>query len=93
MLENGDDVQFIALTPTGYENLSLNMSDITRYIKQQRRVVIYYQNITDGAKVDTPEGKKWKFKDLLPGESEVTPEVSLNTSVPLLDLDYLRSTE
>ena len=93
MLENGDDVQFIALTPAGYENLSLNMSEIKRYIKQQRQVVVYYQNITDGAKVDTPEGKKWKFKDLLPCEREVTHDVSLDTIVPLLDLDYLPSTE
>ena len=93
MLENGDDVQFIALTPAGYENLSLNMSEIKRYIKQQKQVIIYYQSITDGAKVDTPEGKRWQFKDLLPGKSKVTPDVSLDTSVPLLNLDYLPSTE
>lgn len=88
MLENGDDVQFIALTPTGYENLSLNMSEIKRYIKQQKQIIIYYQSITDGAEVDTPEGKKWKFKDLLPAKSEVTPDVSL---VSLVDLGYLTS--
>lgn len=92
MLKNGDDVQFIALTPTGYENLSLNMGEIKRYIKQQRQVVVYYQNITNGAGIETPEGKKWKFKDLLPNK-EVTPDVSLDMSVPLLGLDYLPSTE
>lgn len=82
MLENGDDVQFIALSPGGYENLSLNMSEIKRYIKQQKQVIIYYQKLTDGAKVETKEGKKWKLRDLIP-----------RTEEDLDALEYLPSTE
>ena len=91
MLEDGDDVQFIALTPTGYENLALNFGEIKRYIKQQKQVIIYYQKLTDGAEVETKEGKKWQLKDLIPGE-ESTPDISL-LNLPLEGLDYLPSPE
>ena len=91
MLENGDDVQFIALTPAGYENLALNFGEIKRYIKQQKQVIIYYQKLTDGAEVETKEGKKWKLKDLIPGE-ESSPDISL-LNLPLGDLNYLPSTD
>lgn len=83
MLDNGDDVQFIALSPAGYENLSLNMSEIKRYIKQQKQVIIYYQKLTDGAEVETKEGKKWKLRDLIPRAEE-----DLDAT-----LQYLPSTE
>ena len=91
MLEQGDDVQFIALTPTGYENLALNFGEIKRYIKQQKQVIIYYQKLTDGAEVETKEGKKWKLKDLLPGTKD-SPDLSL-LELPLGGLEYLPSTE
>ena len=46
-LENGDAPQnaFYGLTKTGYENLSNNLSEIKRYIRQLRSVVEYYQDI------------------------------------------------
>lgn len=93
MLENGDDVQFIALTPGGYENLSLNFSEIKRYIRQQKQVIIYYQNLTDGAKVETKEGKKWKLKDLLPNQGTDDELDSSLIDTSLEDLQYLRATE
>ena len=91
MLKNGDDVQFIALRSSGYENLALNMGEIKRYIKQQKQVIIYYQKLTDGAEVETKEGKKWQLKDLIPGE-ENSPDLSL-LNLPLEGLEYLPSTE
>ena len=67
LIENGDKVQYVALTANGYNNLSLNMSELIRYMEQQKQIIIYYQNLTKGADIDTPDGKTWKFKDLIPG--------------------------
>lgn len=36
-------VVFFAITVDDYENLSLNMSDIKRYIEQQKSIIIYYE--------------------------------------------------
>ena len=46
-LESGDAPQnaFYGLTKAGYENLSNNMAEIKRYIRQLRSVVEYYQDI------------------------------------------------
>jgi hypothetical protein len=41
--ENGDAV-FYAISVRDYENLSLNMADLRRYILQQKEVIIYYEN-------------------------------------------------
>lgn len=40
--ENGNLV-FFAISVPGYENLSLNMADIKRYIEQQQSIIIYYE--------------------------------------------------
>jgi hypothetical protein len=41
-------VVFFAITPKGYENLSINVSDIKRYIIQQKEIIEYYEkSITD----------------------------------------------
>lgn len=40
--ENGDYV-FYAISVRDYENLSLNMAEIKRYILQQKEVIIYYE--------------------------------------------------
>jgi hypothetical protein len=52
-----DSEAFIALTTKDYENLSLNMADITRYLKQQQIIIDYYKKMT---KVDdeTPQAAK-----------------------------------
>ncbi len=95
MLESGADVQFIALSPAGYENLSLNMGEIKRYIRQQKAVIIYYQRLTDGAKVETKEGKKWKLQDLIPGIKDNLDASLVDTSLEGLKYltDPLPSTE
>ena len=41
-----DSDAFIALTTKDYENLSLNMADITRYLKQQQGIIDYYKKLT-----------------------------------------------
>jgi len=45
---------FYGLTTKGYENLSHNMADIIRYIRQLSSIVDYYKNLetTDDAKED-----------------------------------------
>ena len=47
---NGDLV-FFALSVPHYENLSLNLADIRRYIEQQKAIIVYYeQQITTQTK-------------------------------------------
>ena len=38
----------IALTPKGYQNLALNLNELERYIKEQKRVSIYLKEVIDG---------------------------------------------
>lgn len=39
------DYVFIGISVEGYENLALNMNDITRYIEQLLSLVTYYENL------------------------------------------------
>lgn len=41
--ENGDIV-FFAISVPHYENLSLNLADIKRYIGQQKSLILYYED-------------------------------------------------
>ena len=41
--DNGDLV-FFAISVPHYQNLSLNLAEIRRYIEQQQAVIIYYEN-------------------------------------------------
>ena len=41
--DNGS-VAFMAISVRGYENLSLNVQDLRRYILQQQQIIIYYEN-------------------------------------------------
>lgn len=41
--ESGDSVVLFALTDRGYENLSLNMADITTLIRQQQSIIAAYR--------------------------------------------------
>lgn len=34
---------FVAVTVQGYENLSLNVSELRRYILQQKQIIVYYE--------------------------------------------------
>jgi hypothetical protein len=40
---NPGEVIIVGLTPKGYENLTVNMQEIIRYIKEQKEVIIYYR--------------------------------------------------
>ena len=41
--ESGNSIVLFALTDRGYENLSLNMADITRLIRQQQSIIAAYR--------------------------------------------------
>lgn len=43
MRESEGQIAVIAMTVRGYENLALNISEMERYIKQQKEVIIYYE--------------------------------------------------
>ena len=40
--KNGADA-YIALSVKDYENLSLNFSELRRYIEQQKQIIVYYE--------------------------------------------------
>ena len=40
---NGDLV-FFAISVPHYENLSLNLADIRRFIEQQKAIIVYYED-------------------------------------------------
>ena len=39
-----EGVSFVSLTSKGYENLSLNIAELKRYLEQQKEIVIYYES-------------------------------------------------
>ena len=41
--ETGETV-YIAISVRDYENLSLNMAEIKRYLEQQNNIIVYYEN-------------------------------------------------
>jgi|TARA_R100000093_G_scaffold21771_1_gene12412 hypothetical protein len=45
---------FFAISVRDYETLALNMSEIKRYIEQQKQLIIYYEN---AVKVEKPKSK------------------------------------
>ena len=38
------DLVFFALSVPHYQNLSVNLSDIRRYIEQQKSIILYYED-------------------------------------------------
>ena len=49
--ENSDLVYF-ALSVPDYENLSLNIGELKRYIEQQKTIIIYYEQSITGIKAE-----------------------------------------
>ena len=50
---------YYGVSPTGYENLSLNMAEIKRYIKQVLSIVNYYKELdADEKEQDQSSGNK-----------------------------------
>ena len=41
--EQSGVIVFFAITPKDYENLSINLSDIRRYIIQKKEIIEYYE--------------------------------------------------
>lgn len=54
MEETGDST-FFAITVNDYENLSLNMSELRRYILQQKSLIIYYEKSITGQEEEEEE--------------------------------------
>ena len=50
--ENGEPWVFYVISVRGYEALALNMAEIRRYIEQQQKIIVYYEN---AVKPVTPE--------------------------------------
>jgi hypothetical protein len=46
--KDGTDLALFAITDNGYENLSLNMADIIKLIKQQQSIIAAYKNYYEG---------------------------------------------
>lgn len=72
--ENGD-VVFFAISVPHYENLSLTMADLKRYIGQQKSLILYYeesiakQQLPEDKEEVVQEGTLTKWKDALtPGD-------------------------
>ncbi len=41
--DKNDSLVFFALSVPDYENLSLNMAEMKRYIEQQKTIIVYYE--------------------------------------------------
>ena len=54
-MKTNNDYVFYAVSVHDYENLALNMSELFRYIKQQKEIVIYYE---EAVKVKPQEKKE-----------------------------------
>ena len=37
---------FVAISLNDYENLSLDLADLKRYIEQQKSIIVYYETVT-----------------------------------------------
>jgi hypothetical protein len=51
----GGDFVLMGMTPKGYENMAANLQDITRYIKQQKEIILYYREATGAESNDDKE--------------------------------------
>ena len=54
-MKTNNDFVFYVVSVHDYENLALNMSELYRYIKQQKEIVIYYE---EAVKVKPQEKKE-----------------------------------
>lgn len=61
--QKGDKLPLLALTPQGYQNLSLTIQELKRYILQQREIILYYKNTYDDLKKNVDEANKTSDED------------------------------
>ena len=50
--KNNPDIVYFALSVPDYENLSLNIGELKRYIEQQKTIIIYYEQSITGVKAE-----------------------------------------
>ncbi len=55
--ENGD-LLFYAMSVRDYETLALNMSELKRFLQQQKQVIIYYERAVAPRKKEQPKAEK-----------------------------------
>lgn len=46
-LQDTDNIVVFAITPSDYENMTFNMQELRRYIRQQKEIILYYQEATE----------------------------------------------
>ena len=51
--KNGELV-YIAISVKDYENLSLNIAELRRFLNQQKEIIVYYEEATKPLPVETP---------------------------------------
>ena len=52
--DNGP-IAFMAISVQGYENISVNVQDLRRYILQQRQIIAYYEEAVAPTPAPTPQ--------------------------------------
>jgi len=50
--ENGGSLVYFAMSVPDYENLSMNMGELKRYIEQQKTIIVYYEQSITGVKAE-----------------------------------------
>ena len=50
--ENGGSLVYFAMSVPDYENLSMNMGELKRYIEQQKTIIICYEQSITGVKAE-----------------------------------------
>lgn len=53
--ESGGVAVFFALSVPDYENMSLNVAELRRYINQQKSLILYYEDSINQMIEETPE--------------------------------------
>ena len=57
-MKRNNDFVFYVVSVHDYENLALNMSELYRYIKQQKEIVIYYEKAVKNKPQEKQDGKE-----------------------------------
>ena len=57
-MKTNNDFVFYVVSVHDYENLALNMSELFRYIKQQKEIVVYYEKAVTDKPQEKPDVKK-----------------------------------
>ena len=57
-MKTNNDFVFYVVSVHDYENLALNMSELFRYIKQQKEIVVYYEEAVKIKPQEKKDGKE-----------------------------------